>query len=165
MAVLGPIGLAASAGTSLIVDFGDTLGRSGGRTLVELLEEGPRLDELSPGRGGVALIRGGGVTPEEGWSVVERLSGHWPAIVVHGAAPRWPGPTVPVEILFPGWLAPAGSGPAVWQSLGDRTSPPGPGPVLPRLGQSQVRRILSGRLPKRGKWLRVWERVWELPWA
>ena len=162
--VLGAIGLAASAGTALVIDFRDELGGSG-RSLADLMAEGPRLDELSPGRGGVAVLRVGGGEVGEAQSMVERLSMHWPAVVVREPPRDWSGAVVPVRPLYPGWLFPEGSGPSVWQSFSLGTRTPGPGPVLPPLRSWQVRRVLAGGLPVNGKWMKVWERVWGLPWA
>lgn len=165
MSVMGAVGLAASARSALVIDFRDELGRVPGRSLVDLIIEGPRLDELSPGRTGVAILNVGPAEIGDAHSVVERLSLHWPAVVVREPPKGWPGAVVPVRPLYPGCLFPAGGGPSVWQSLGWGSRPPGPGPVLPPLKSRQVRRVLTGGLPANGRWVKVWERVWGLPWA
>ncbi len=165
MSVLGPVGLAASSGTALVVDFNDQMGRSSSRSLADLVTEGPRLAELSPGRKGVAILRAGGVGVAEAHPIVERLAVHWPAVVVREPVDGWPGPVVPVQLMYPGCLYPTSTEPSVWQSLGLGARPPGPGPILPPLNPAQVRRVLNGSLPTRGRWLTTWERVWELPWA
>jgi hypothetical protein len=164
VSLVGSLGLGAAAGTALVIDFADQAA-PGGRTLAHLLEEGPRLDELSPGRPGVAVIRAGGVDVHDTEQVIERLSRHWPALVLRSSPTETSWPVVPVVPLYPGWLAPIDSGPSVWQSLGPLSRPPGPGPVLPPLRTAQVRWVLGGGLPSKGRWLSVWERVWELPWA
>jgi len=165
MSVVGPMGLATAAGTALLVDLADQLGAGSVRTLADLAAQGPRLDELSPGRTGVAVIRAGRLEAADSIILIEQLAKRWPAVVVRVVEPGWPGPVVPVHPLYPGWLSPTTVEPAVWQSFPWSTRPPGPGPVLPRLRSSEVRRMVKGGLPTRGRWLKTWERVWEMPWA
>lgn len=165
LSLFGALGLGASAGTALVVDMARTSGVGTERTLADLLEDGPALHELSPARSGVAVISAGAVAPVAGLALIERLATNWPALVVRCSAGDWPGPTVPVRPLLPGMLAPVEIIPAVWQTVVGGVRPPGPGPVLPRLGLHNARNLLSGRLPTRGRWLRVWERVWGMPWA
>lgn len=165
LSLVGPLGLAASAGTALVIDLLGGLRLASGRTLADIVEEGPRLDELSPGRSGVALIGGGPLPDQDAQAAVEQLATRWPAVVVRVADAGWPGPTVPVRPLYPGWLAPSGEGAAVWQPVGPGSDPPGPGPVLPRLGRATAYRLLSGRLPSRSRWISAWAPVWGLPWA
>jgi hypothetical protein len=164
LSFVASIGLATSAGTALVIDL-ERPPRSGARTLADIVAEGPRLEELSPGRGGVALMGGGPVEVEVASEAVERLAQRWPAVVVRDPEPRWHGPTVPVVALYPGWLAPTGPEVAVWQPLGIGSGPPGPGPVLPPLSRNLIHHILRGRLPGRSRWLRAWDQVWEMPWA
>lgn len=164
MSVVGSVGLAASAGTALLVDMGNQLGGGSGRTLADLVGDGPRIDELSPGRTGVAVIRSGPVDLDSAAILVDKLASRWPAVVVRVGA-YWPGAVVPVEPLYPGCLSPPAGLPAVWQSFPWSSKAPGPGPILPRLRSGEVRRVLLGGLPSPGRWLRAWDRVWELPWA
>lgn len=167
LSAIAPVGLAASAGTALIIDLvaGET-GTGHGRTLRDIADDGPRLSELSPGRQGVAMVRGGGLKTSEMLEVVETLSGRWPAVVVRVGGESWPFPTVPVVPLFPGVLAPVVVRPGgVWQPVRGSGEPPGPGPVLPRLGPLVVRRLLGGHLPRRSRWVSAWRQVWEMPWG
>lgn len=163
MSVVGPIGLAAATGTALLIDMANQMGGAQ-RTLSDLMADGPRLDELSPGRKGVAVLRAGYLTTET-LAFIDQLATRWPAVVVRPGPEGWSGPTVPLRPLYPGWLAQATTEAAVWQQLPSSPRPPGPGPVLPVLRPGVVRRVLSGGMPDQGKWLKVWERVWELPWA
>ena len=165
LSLFGALGLGAAAGTALVIDL--TVGCPIGtvRTLADLVEDGPSLDELSPTRTGVALIAGGAIGVEEGLPVIERLAANWPAVVIRCDSGGWPGPTVPVRPLWPGLLAPTEPYPAVWQSLAGGIRPPGPGPVLPRLTARKARGLLAGRMPGRGRWLEVWKTVWRMPWA
>lgn len=165
LSLFGALGLGASAGTALVVDMARDSRVGTDRTLADLLEDGPTLHELSPTRPGVAVISAGPVDVVAGLPLIERLAANWPAVVVRCSADGWPGPTVPVRPLLPGLLAPTELIPAVWQTVVGGVRPPGPGPVLPRLGPRSARNLLTGRLPTRGRWLRVWERVWEMPWA
>jgi hypothetical protein len=164
MSLLGPIGLAASLGTALVVDA-SAGARRGTRTLADIARDGPRLDELSPGRAGVAVIASGDLAAPEIEAVVGRLATRWPAVAVRIGGLEWDGPTVPLRPLYPGALAPEPAGAAVWQPVAGGSRPPGPGPVLPRLRPSLVRRVLAGAAPNNGRWVRSWRQVWELPWA
>lgn len=165
MSLLGPIGLAASAGTALVVDMGSGLRTPRRRTLADLVADGPRLEELAPGRRGVAFVSAGGLAPGPAAELVGRLSRHWPAVVIRVGVSGWEGPTVPILPLYPGWLAPDHAGAAVWQTVPGGGRPPGPGPVLPPLGRAMTVRMLAGGLPRRDRWVRAWLQVWEMPWA
>ena len=131
LSVLGPIGLAASINTALVVDMAGGLRLPDSRSLANLIEEGPRLEELSPGRPGVALICSGGVGTAEAMEAVEMLALRWPGVVVRAEAGRWPGPTVPVEALYPGLLEPQMGRAAVWHPWASGSSPPARGPCSP----------------------------------
>jgi hypothetical protein len=165
LSTVAPIGLAAGAGTGLIVDLVTTT-RIAGRTLGDLVADGPKLAELSPGRPGIAFLPGGNVDRAAGFDMLRQLAEHWPAIVVRVPDADLPFATVPVVPLFPGRLAPrVPVSHGVWQPVGAGSEPPGPGPVLPRLRSSLVRRLLSGHLPRRSRWLSAWQPIWEMPWA
>lgn len=166
LSVVAPIGLAAAAGTALVVDLAAELAAATTRSLADIRADGPTLAEISPGRGGVALIAGGGIDRTDTAELIKRLSSRWPAIVVRVDGDGWDFPVVPVLPLFPGRLAPVPDGlSAVWQPVGTGASPPGPGPVLPRLRPGALRRILGGHLPRRSRWVAAWASVWEMPWA
>jgi len=165
LAIAASIGLAATAGTALIIDLGDDAPGSE-RTLADLVSDGPSLGELSPGRSGIAFLRRGRVDQPAAVGVIERLTRHWPALVLRTVDRELPFATVPVVPLLPGLFSlyplPAFG---VWQPVGVGSDPPGPGPVLPRLRSSVVERMLSGRLPRRSRWVEAWRPVWEMPWA
>lgn len=165
LSVLAPIGLAANVPACLVVDLADELRLSGSRSLSDIVVDGPRLDELSPGRRGIAIISGGSIGIEQAERVIGELATHWPGVVVRPDTDKWPGPTVPVIPMYPGLLPPRHVGSAVWQPAGAAGSPPGPGPVLPRLRPGLVRGLLSGRLPTKSQWIAAWRQVWDLPWA
>lgn len=165
LSLAAPIGMAASVASGLVVDTIGDLSLNTGRTLAEILADGPRLDELSPGRRGVAVIALGPVALDDALEAVNTLASSWPGVVVRAAEDVWPGPTVPVIPLYPGLLASRSENAAVWQPTGFAYGPPGPGPVLPGLGSRLARQLLGGQLPRRSRWIRAWARVWELPWA
>jgi hypothetical protein len=165
LSTVAPIGLAASVGTALIVDFVSTAS-PGSRTLADIVAEGPKLDELSPARAGIALLVGGRVSLDSAFELIGQLGHHWPALVVRLPEPVPGVASVPVMPLFPGKLAPQPlSTPGVWQPVDGGSEPPGPGPVLPTLRSGTVRKLLSGQLPRRSRWVAAWRPVWEMPWA
>jgi hypothetical protein len=166
LSLVAPIGLAASVGTGLVVDLGSVRPGPGTRTLRDLISEGPSLAEMSPGRTGVALLAGGGVSGAEAVEIIERLAGRWPVVSVRVTDGfDWPFPVVPVAPIYPGRLLISNEPRAVWQPVGSDTTPPGPGPVLPRLRPGAIRRLLAGQLPRRSRWVGAWRQVWEMPWA
>jgi hypothetical protein len=165
MSLLGPIGLAAAAGTALVVDMGRGVRIPPRRTLADIATDGPRLAELAPGRRGVAFVSAHGLAAGQVAELVGRLSMHWPAVVIRIGDSAWEGPTVPLIPLYPGWLAPDHEGAAVWQSMPGGSRPPGPGPVLPNPGRVMIARVLGGGLPRRDRWVRAWLQAWEMPWA
>lgn len=163
---VAPFGLACAVGTALVVDLVGGLRIPARRTLTDLIEQGPTLEELSPGRSGVAVLSGADVGLEKAVPIIERLASRWPAVVVRVEGRGWPGASVPVVPLYPGWLAPRDEAASAWQRVpGGEATPPGPGPVLPRLRARTVRRLLSGRHPGRDRWVGSWREVWDLPWA
>lgn len=164
LSLLSALGLAQVAGSALVVDLCRDLALDG-RTLSDLASEGPSLSELRPGRSGVALLGSGPITVEAALPLIEALSEVWPAVVIRCQAGQWEGPNVPVRALLPGLLRESHQEPAVWQPVGSPVRPPGPGPVLPRLTGSLVRRLLGGRTALRARWVRAWESVWSMPWG
>jgi hypothetical protein len=165
LAAIAPVGLALAAETALVLDADDG-GPSypGERTVAELAEDGPTRAELRPERGGVALIANGGADPLSVAAVVEMLAPAWPAIVVRVGHAEVPFPVIPVRPLWPGFLAPVGSRPAVWQRVPGGSEPPGSGPVLPPPERATINAILAGRKPFLSRWVRAWRKVWGLPW-
>jgi hypothetical protein len=165
LSAVAAIGLAAAAETGLVIDLAGGLQIESDRTLGDLIDEGPSRTELSPGRSGVAMLSGHPVDRAGAIALIEELTASWPAVVLRSGNGGWPFPTVPVRPLYPGLLASADGRPAVWQPAGGSSRPPGPGPVLPPLPGSLARRLLSGHLPVRSRWVASWRRVWEMPWA
>jgi hypothetical protein len=166
LSVLGPIGLAAAAGTALVIDL-DPKGPScrGVGSLAALVRSGPRLDDLRPSAAGPALLANGGIEPEAAESVVRALIGGWPVVVLRSPDDRGHfAPVVPVYPLMPGLLASSPDRFCVFQRTGFPAEPGGEGIVLPRPGSGTVQRLLTGSLPVGSKWIRAWRQVWEHPW-
>jgi hypothetical protein len=167
LGAVAPLALAAAAGTALVVDL-DPNGPAypGAAGLAELVAEGPTRRDLEPALRGVAVLRNGGVEPEDAEEVLGALVVGWPAVVFRLPPHRRPDRTgvVPVRPLVPGGLFPAGDRPAVYQSAGWRITAPGPGIVLPRPPSAVVKALLEGARPRPNRWIRSWQQVWELPW-
>jgi hypothetical protein len=167
LSAVAPLGLAAAAaGTALVVDLDPEGPRyPGGSTLAALCEEGPRRSDLSPTRGGVAVLGNGGIGWEEAAPVLEALIEGWPRVVLRVGREEVPYPTVPVVPLLPGFLAPAGTRPAVYQPVTRSQALPGPGLRLAPLTRSLLSRLLAGELERGWRWVRSWRPVWGLPWG
>ena len=168
LSAVAPLGLAAAAGTALVVDL-DPGGPAypGDASLADLVAEGPRRADLVPGRSGVAVLRNGGVSAAEAREVVEALAIGWPNLVVRVVDPgqaEGMASVVPVWPLLPGMLASRADRRSVYQRTGFVANPPGPGPLLPRLRPAIVASLLNGTLPHRSRWVAAWREVWRLPW-
>lgn len=170
-AVLGavaPLALAAAAGTALVVDLdpqGPTYPGSG--SLADLVRDQPRRDDLRPPRTGIAVLRNGGIQPDEAEEVLHALAGSWPAVVFRLPFDHAGGDgAVPIIPLVPGSLLRRAPGPAVYQRAAWRTERPGPGVVLPPPGRATLSALLAGRAPiPRDRWVRAWSKVWSHPWG
>ena len=164
LSLTGAIALASVAGSGLVVDF---VGENNGKSLEQMLEDGPSHHDLSPGRTGIAVVPGHPATMPRSEGLLGELARRWPAVVIRVAGPVDWLPNVPVHPLVSARLgiSRVPHGAAVWQPFGSVGSPPGPGPVLPRLRRRTVATILSGRLPVRSRWINAWRQVWAMPWV
>lgn len=168
LGAVAPIGLAAAAGTALVVDL-DTRGPRypGASTLADLVRHGPRRADLVPGRRGVCLLRNGGVPAADAGDVLDALVAGWPNVVFRlPATVDPPGSAVTVHPLVPGGWFPIIGHRAVAQASGWRVTVPDGAVVLPRPRRATLTRLLSGEAPAPGdRWVRAWRRVWETPWT
>jgi hypothetical protein len=170
LAHLAPLGLAAAAGSALVVDLDPAAPPlPGRRSVAELLEDGPRGEDLVPRRPGTAVLPSGGAGVPDGWPLVERLARGWKRVVVRlspadaGAPPG--GAYVPVHPLLPGPLAPPLMRPAVYQAMLPGVRGVGPGTLLlPPLARGALVRMLDGVVEPRSRWVRAWAPVWRMPW-
>ena len=168
LSAVAPLGLAAAAGTALVVDL-DPVGPvyPGSASLADLVADGPRRADLVPSRTGVAVLRNGGVGVTEAREVIDALVIGWPHLVVRVGTPGMAddlAPLVPVWPLLPGILAPQGKTPCVYQKTGFAAIPSGPGPVLPRPRPALLAGLLNGTVAPRSRWVAAWRQVWRLPW-
>lgn len=160
-----PLGLAAAAGTALVLDLDpEAPAYPSSTTVASLLADGLRRSDLSPSRPGVAVVGHGGAGAAEGGALVAELAAGWPVVVVRQGRVRLDLPTVPARPLLPGPLAPRERRPTAYQAVLPGSSAPGPGLLLPPLRRSQIGRLLAGRVEPRWRWVRAWERAWRLPW-
>lgn len=163
LAWIGPIGLAAAAGTGLIVDSTSQV-TSQRRSLADWVEAGPNLEELAPGRRGIASIPAGPIDDDQLLSVLRKLSNSWPAVVLRLEQPLPDVPTVPYRPILPGLLAPESDAVAVWQPASQVGRAQVSGPVLPTLRRRDTIGMAMGRMPTSRRWIASWQRVWEMPW-
>ncbi|NIA25001.1 MAG: hypothetical protein GWP04_05475 [Gammaproteobacteria bacterium] len=168
LSAIAPIGLAAAVETALVVDLDpEGPGYRGETSLARLVADGPTRRDLHPSRGGVAVLRNGGIAYQDAEQILDALSEGWPHLVLRlptrGLSVRY-APVVPIVPLLPGALAVAQKSPAVFQRAGFRLKPPAPGPVLPRPSQRTVGGLLRGQIDSHSRWIRAWRGVWELPW-
>jgi hypothetical protein len=165
LGAVAPLALACAAATALVIDLDSNGPRYPGRTLAEVVEDGPTRDELHPHQRGVAVLPNGGIDPDDASEVIEALMQTWPDVVLRLPAVRRHQlgvPTVPILPLSP--LVARVAGPAVYQRSLWRMDPPGPGIVLPRPAAVTIRALARGSLPGPSRWIRRWAEVWELPW-
>ena len=168
LGIVAPLALAAAAGTALVVDLDEAGPRyPGGSSLADLVERGPRLEDLRPGQRGVAVLRNGGVAAAAAADVVAALVAGWPNTVLRLPSEQVEvsAPLVPVVPLLPGGMTPEVLGPAVFQQMGWHEKSPGPAVTLPTPPRTAVAALLSGQIPARCRWLRSWRSVWGLPWV
>jgi hypothetical protein len=172
LSAVAPLALAAAVRTALVVDLDPRGPRyPGSGSLAELVADGPRATDLHPARPGVAVLRNGGTDVSPRHPVVAALRDGWPNVVLrlpdHPVAAEEPSDigVVPVVQLLPGELARRWDRPAVYQEMGWRCPPPGPGVVLRTPARATVGALLAGELPWSRRWIRSWRQVWELPWV
>lgn len=163
---LAPFALAAAAGTGLVIDLDATSDVTGpGRSLAELVEEGPSGVELNPQRSGLGFLPNGGVEASRAREVIAALKVGWPAVVLRSPVQRGEfAPVVPVLPLLPGMFRLRFAGPAVYQASLTGEKAPSPGLTLPRPSASTVRALATGCVPRRSRWVRAWQQVWSFPW-
>ena len=168
LGIVAPLALAAAVGTALVIDLDPAGPRYPGRgSLAELVDQGPRLDDLVPKRPGIAVLRNGGIAPSDAGAVVSALVKGWPNVVFR--LPRGGCnislPVVPVIPLLPGGMTPHSDRPAVYQQLGWQEGAPGPALTMPTPARGSVAALLEGRMPARSRWIRAWQQVWGMAWV
>jgi hypothetical protein len=165
LGAVAPLGLAAAAGTALVVDL-DPGGPNypGAATLADLVADGPRRGDLSPSRRGVAVLANGGIDPEEAAWLLDALVEGWPSVVLRlPAGHDGSVGAIPVIPLVPGDLFAEYGSRAVYQQSGWRVEAPASSVVLPRPRRSTIGMLLSGAAPPRwDRWISAWRPLWEI---
>ena len=169
LGMVAPLALAASRRTALVVDLDPNGGLSAGEvTLADLVARGPTRQELQPDRSGTGVLPNGGIELDDAGEVLAALVAGWPHVVFRqpscGSLAAIEAPVVPIRLLRPGTAATTQE-PTVWQTMGWRLRPPGPGPTLPRVPPSTVHALLEGRRPPPSRWIRALATVWGFPWT
>ena len=168
LGIVAPLALAASATTALVVDLDrDGPRYPGSGSLADLVEQGPRLDDLRPTRAGVAVLRNGGIEAADAGEVIAALVQGWPNVVLRLSrlASGLSMPLVPVIPLLPGGMTQRSERPAVYQQLGWHEKAPGPAFTMPTPSRGSVGALLEGRVPSRSRWISAWQDVWGSPWV
>jgi hypothetical protein len=173
LGAIAPLALAIAQpnrSATLVVDLDPNgPGYPSDRSLCDLVTEGPRAADLSPGRAGVALMSNGGIASSESRELVEILLATWPAIVLRlppQAPDDVPAPTVPVRLLTPGRLFPP-EGRGVYQPICraiSRTAVPPGSLLLPAAPRRTIAALLANQRPAPGRWLAAWVAVWGMAW-
>ena len=103
-ALVAAVALAARAGTAVAVDADPLAGIPfpGRRSLADLVEESPTLDDLVPRRPGVAVLPNGGVSAGDASAIIDALRRGWPAVVARVSEPIEAFPHAPVCLALPG---------------------------------------------------------------
>ncbi|KKK62716.1 hypothetical protein LCGC14_3001560 [marine sediment metagenome] len=165
LGVVGPLGAATAAGTALLVDLDPDGPHYGGKhSLKDLVTNGPTREQLEPTRSGPAVLRNGGVSPEDAEEVVTALVERWPNVVLR-CAPTQGVNTGAVALLplLPAPFTPSVDGAAVYQQTPLSSGRPRNMHVLPVPRSETVKALLSGVRPRsRDRWIRSFARVWEL---
>ena len=156
---IAPFGLAAAAGTALVVDLDAGAATYPGQTLRDLVDGSLTADHLRPRAGRVGVVANGGIDEEEASDVLAALVEAWPAVVLRVP----PGSTdLPVLPLEPAEICGRRPSRAVWQATTRGSS--APGLVLPPLRRSVVRALCRGSVEMRSRWVRSWRPVWGTSW-
>jgi len=164
LGAVAPLGLAAAAGTALVVDL-DRNGPAypGSTSLADLVSRGPTRTELRPTRRGVCIVPNGGIALADAADVLDALVAGWPRVVLRlPPASLPPSSAVQVHVLVPGALFPIPLGHRlVVQAAGWRLQKPPGCVVLPPPRRNTVGALLTGTLPPPGdRWVRAWRPVW-----
>jgi hypothetical protein len=164
LGAVAPLGLAAAAGTALVVDLDPQGPRyPGPGSLAELVAEGPRRSDLEPTRRGVAVLANGGIDAEAAASVLHAIVKGWPAVVLRFPANHdGNAGAIPVLPLVPGDLFRDYGPRAVYQRSGWRVAAPKGALILPRPRRSTIGMLLTGIAPPpHDRWIHAWAALWE----
>jgi hypothetical protein len=165
LGIVGPLGAAAAGGTALLVDLDPNGPRYGGpHSLSDLVARGPTRRELEPTQAGPAVLRNGGIAPEDAEEVVSALVERWPNVVLRCAPDMEPGAgRIALVPLLPEPFTPSVSGTSIYQQTHLSRHRPSTGHILPVPRSGTVRALLAGTRPRPGdRWIGSFARVWEV---
>ncbi len=165
MGIIGPLGAAAAVGTALVIDI-DMHGPpyASSFSLADLVADGPTRSQLEPTQQGPAVLRNGGVGPEEAAEVLSALIERWPNVVLRcppstGASSQ----AIALLPLLPEPFTPTVAGRTVYQATRISSPRTDRGPVLPVPRTETVKALLNGVRPSpRDRWVRAFRQVWEM---
>lgn len=165
LGVVGPLGATTAAGTALLVDLDPHGPRYGGpHSLADLVSRGPTRSQLEPTRSGPAVLRNGGVSPEDAEEVVSALVHRWPKVVLRCApSTRMDSSGVALVPLLPKPYLPAVDGPVVYQRTHLSPASPKVDHVLPVPRDGTIKALLAGLQPRSNdRWIRALSQLWEM---
>lgn len=164
LGIVGPLGAAAAAGTALLVDLDPSGPRYGGsHSLSDLVARGPTRRELEPTKSGPAVLRNGGIMPEDAGEVVAALVERWPNVVLRCAPELEPGAgRIALLPLLPEPFTPSVGGATIYQQTHLSGRRPSTGHILPVPRSGTIKALLAGARPRPGdRWIRSLGRLWE----
>jgi hypothetical protein len=165
LGVVGPLGAAAAGGTALLVDLDPNGPQYGGpHSLRDLVARGPTRSQLEPTRSGPAVLRNGGVEPQDAEEVVTALVERWPNVVLRCAPESEPGAgRMALLPLLPEPYTPVLAGVTIYQQTHLSRRKPADGLVLPVPRSGTIKALLAGTVPRpRDRWISAFARVWDL---
>ncbi len=163
LGVVAPLGAAAAVDTALVIDLDPDGPHYGGPfSLADLVDRGPKLDQLEPQQRGPAVLRNGGVQPADAEEIVSELVTRWPNIVLRcPQATEASENTIALLPLLPAPFTPTLDGHVVYQRTHLSALPPGREVVLPVPRTSTIRSLLGGVRPSRGdRWVKALGQIW-----
>lgn len=164
LGVVGPLGATAAGGTALLVDLDPNGPKYGGpHSLSDLVARGPTRSQLEPTRSGPAVLRNGGVVPEDAEEVVKALVERWPNVVLRCAPDSEPGAgRIALLPLLPQPFTPTVDGAVIYQQTHLSRRGRSMGHVLPVPRPGTIRALLAGTQPRpRDRWISAFARVWD----
>ncbi len=163
LGVVAPLGAAAALDTALVIDLDPRGPHYGGSfSLADLVDRGPTLAQLEPQRHGPAVLRNGGVEPEDAEEIVSELVARWPNVVLRCPQATEPSTrAIALLPLLPEPFTPTVDGEAVYQRTHLSAPKHVKDIVLPVPRTSTIKSLLGGvRPPRRDRWIKALGQVW-----
>ncbi|MEN8039979.1 MAG: hypothetical protein ABFR95_00575 [Actinomycetota bacterium] len=163
LGIVAPLGAASAAGTALVIDLDPSgPGFGGPFSLAELVERGPTRSQLEPSKSGPAVLRNGGIKPEDAQEVIAELIARWPNVVLRcPPSANLDSEAVAVLPLLPPPFTPIVHGATVYQRTRMESRAPGGRLALPVPRAGTIRSLLHGeRPPRRDRWIGALRQVW-----